>query len=346
MKPQYGKVTLWAVAVYFLITEMSDMVRKGIDPVIQSWMTQSGFLLSLSSFLLFTSYSVGAYGILFRLRTKSLNSRVAALALFVLLIMAIRCFVEEVLYFHVFGFDNYYPGVSWGSYFFDNLYYAIVFSSVGIIYYYVQFAQHKEHQRQELILQNKKTELAFLRSQLNPHFLFNTLNNIYTLVYQKSDRALDAMDKLTSLLRYTLYEAAEKVPLEKELRYMEDFIALQRLRYDYEIPLRLTIDESARTLVIPPFLFLAFVENAFKHGDLKNSSRPVTISFSTDEETFVFFSENKIRPQQKDQTGGIGLGNIIKRLELLFPDQHLLDIRMTGDQFRVRLEIPLHLCRP
>jgi two-component system LytT family sensor kinase len=346
MKPQYGKVTLWAVAVYFLVTEMSDMVRKGIDPVIQSWLTQSGFLLTLSSLTLFTLYSVGAYGILLRMRTKPLNSRVLLLALFVLLIMATRCFVEEVLYLQLFGFDNFYPGVSWGTYFFDNFYYAIVFSSVGIIYYYVQFAQHKEHQRQELILQNKKTELAFLRSQLNPHFLFNTLNNIYTLVYQKSENALVAMDKLTSLLRYTLYEAAEKVPLEKELHYLEDFIALQRLRYDYEVPLQLEIDESVRTLSIPPFLFLAFVENAFKHGDLKNPSQPVKISFSTQKEVFVFFSENKIRRQQKDQTGGIGLENIKKRLELLFPHQHLLDIRITDDHFSVRLEIPLHLCRP
>ena len=344
MKPNYGRLLLWVFLFYFFFTELIDIAQDGLLDTLQSWTKFKSVMLSLSSMLVFFLYALGTYLSLFWTHKKPWLLKAGLMFINVIVVMAYRYFQEEIAFPVIFGFDNYHDGVTWINYFWDNLYYAIEFTALGIVFYFVQYSQFKETQRQELQIQNQKTELAFLRSQMNPHFLFNTLNNIYTLVYQKSDRALEAMDKLTSLLRYALYEPAEKVPLKKELEYITDFINLQLMRYDFTAQLQLKVEEEVTTLLIPPFSFIAFVENAFKHGDLNNKEVPLLIKFTKDEEHFIFQIENAKRQQQKDQMGGIGLGNIKKRLALIYNNQHTLDIEETEHLFKVQLKIPLFLC--
>lgn len=344
MKPKYGVLLIWSIAFFLVYVELSDIADDGIQSVVDTWTSPKGVLLSLSSLFVDVLYAFGCYSVLYWLKGKP-NLLLGGLLFGVYPISAaIRFLIEEVLYLQWFGFDNYYDQMSSTTYLLDNLYYAIPFSAVGIVFYFSQYSRFRERQNQALLIQNQKTELAFLRSQINPHFLFNTLNNVYTLVYQKSDKALEAMEKLTGLLRYALYEIAEQVPLSKEVRYIEDFVSLQRLRYGYEVQLQLEWPDNLDGLVIPPFALIPFVENAFKHGELRNPEHPVVIRLERTAETLVFHTQNAPRAQQKDQVGGIGLTNIRKRLSLIYEDQHEWIVNETADQFEVTLKIPIGLC--
>jgi two-component system LytT family sensor kinase len=345
MRYQYVRVLFWAMVIYAVFLELKTLMVKGVGAFVADWTGFQDIILSLSSITIFSLFSLGSYSGLFLSRGRALGLRLSLVAGSVILVMAIRYVLEEVLFLQLFGFDNYYEGVTSLRYFWDNFYYALVFSSVGIVYFFIQNAQYEEQLSQELTLQNKRTELAFLRSQMNPHFLFNTLNNIYTLVYQQSSDALPAMDKLTSLLRYALYEQNELVPVSRELKYIDDFIALQGMRYDYPIQINLRVSPEVLKLGIPPFLLIAFVENAFKHGDLRNPNSPITVSLGTQTDQFVFTCVNQKRRQEKDMLGGIGLDNVRKRLALLYGEYHTLNIEEDDKQFSVQLGISLTHCK-
>ena len=196
--------------------------------------------------------------------------------------------------------------------------------------------------RDELINQQQAGELALLRSQVNPHFLFNTLNNIYSLVYRKSDDAPAAVMKLSSIMRYMLYDsAAEKVPLEKEIEYLKSFIELQNLRVKYPDFVSLNIEGDTSGRFIAPMLLISFVENAFKHGS-KNHQPGINIQLSVLNEQIKFEVLNylkKTEPVNDEPPTGKGLANIRRRLELIYPDKHKLLISKEEDTFRINLEI-------
>jgi two-component system LytT family sensor kinase len=195
----------------------------------------------------------------------------------------------------------------------------------------------------DLLTQNKASELALLRSQINPHFLFNTLNNIYSLVYQKSENAPEAVMKLSSIMRYMLYDATtDKVPLEKEIEYLQSFIELQKLRMKEKEFVELTVTGSPSGRTIAPMLLIPFVENAFKHGSKSGSPPGIVTQLEISPERIRFEVRNAIKPNatiQKDAAPGIGLHNIQRRLDLLYPDKHSLVITEDKDTFTVKLII-------
>lgn len=252
------------------------------------------------------------------------------------LAIGFRYLSQEVIAPYFFGFRNYTEGFALFDYYLDNLYYASLHGAIGFTFFYFQFSKYKDQKQRELLIQNKKTELAYLRSQINPHFLFNTLNNIYSLVYQKSDDALKSVEKLTAMLRYGLYEQEEFVPLEQEIKHLYNFIELERIRYDYDLQLELNINENTQGFKVPPFLLIPFVENAFKHGNLR---QPLVIDLNIENETLIFIVQNAVKPKQKDRVGGIGLENVRKRLELIYEEQHVLEVKATKEGFGIRLLI-------
>jgi len=195
--------------------------------------------------------------------------------------------------------------------------------------------------KSELILQTKASELALLRSQIKPHFLFNTLNNIYSLVYTKSEDAPEAVMKMSAIMRYMLYDATEDVvPLEKEIEYLKSFIALENLRLHPKGFVDLTIAGSCENHTIAPMLLIPFVENAFKHG-CKNCAVPgIKINLYADKQWIQFEVVNYLRKTDtanKDQIKGIGLQNIRRRLELLYPGHHKLEINQNKELYSVLL---------
>ena len=196
--------------------------------------------------------------------------------------------------------------------------------------------------KDELIKDRQASEIALLRSQINPHFLFNTLNNIYSLVYNKSDEAPEAVMKLSSIMRYMLYDSnTNLVPVNKEVEYLNSFIELQQLRITQKGFVEIKVTGSMENRTIAPMLLIPFVENAFKHGE-KNHEPGIIIHLNLEPDKLIFTVVNYLKlnnPISNEDSGGFGLVNIKRRLGLLYPDKHDLKITTTSDMYKVELKI-------
>lgn len=202
--------------------------------------------------------------------------------------------------------------------------------------------------KEQLEKQAAEAEVHYLKSQINPHFLFNTLNNIHTLVYKQAPAAPEAVMQLASLMRYMIYESnAATVPLARELEYLRDYVNLQQLRYRNNPVLALTVVGNVGACRIAPLLFIHLLENAYKHSPARLQPGDLQVRVEVKEDALVFSAQNPIARKAAttlEEPGGIGLPNVRKRLALLYPDQHTLTIQSTGDTFTVVLRIHgLHL---
>ncbi len=189
-----------------------------------------------------------------------------------------------------------------------------------------------------------KLERDFLKAQLNPHFLFNTLNSIYALSLRKDDKAPQTITQLSEMMRYTLYESdAQLVPVEKELDYIQNYVKLERTRYKQNANIVCQIDDpQIDGQLIAPLLTFNFIENAFKYGLKKRNEGFVKMHISVADGVFNFSILNdKGEKQTSTGFGGIGLANVNKRLELLYPGNHELTIEDRGNSFYVGLAIKL-----
>lgn len=189
-------------------------------------------------------------------------------------------------------------------------------------------------------------ELLQLKSQLNPHFLFNTLNGIYTLTLAKNEAAPDAVMKLSHLLRYVMAEAnADMVPLEHDLEHLRHFIDLHQMRLTAQTPVHFNVEGNPAGQFIAPLLLLPFVENAFKFGSSARELSPIDIAVKITAQQLFFSCRNHIRNQVDDSTG-IGISNTRRRLELLYPGHYQLDISTQKEVFLVQLSIDFKQTKP
>jgi two-component system, LytTR family, sensor kinase len=200
----------------------------------------------------------------------------------------------------------------------------------------------------EVAKKQLEIELETLKNQINPHFLFNTLNNIYTLAYLKEDSAASMIMKLSELLRYMLYECqAEKVPLEREAKFLENIVEMQKLKSNVLANrLSLEIRGISSEHGIAPLLILGFVENSFKHSDLEvNQDGFIRLNLLVDDSNYIRFTcTNTKREEEKTpvESGGLGLINTRKRLELIYGVNYHLEITETTDQYQVFLKLPAY----
>lgn len=202
----------------------------------------------------------------------------------------------------------------------------------------------EENKNREKEAENLKSELSFLRSQISPHFMFNVINNIVALSRKKSDLVEPSLIKLSSLLRYFLYESnAERVPLEKEVEYLESYISLQKQRFGNNLVVNMDVNDIDGHYEIEPMLLIPFVENAFKHGGMYAGE--INIKLTVSAGLLYYFVSNAYRDEPehiKDETSGIGLANVRRRLDLLYPKRHKLFIEKKDGRFFVTLELKLH----
>lgn len=212
-------------------------------------------------------------------------------------------------------------------------------SAIKLSRHWLQSQQDKA----SLEIQNRQSELALLRSQVNPHFLFNTLNNIDTLIRKDPDKASDSLIKLSEMMRYFIYEATtEKVPLEKEINYLLSFIELQRIRHKEQDYIRFTVNGSTAGIEIAPMLFIPFVENAFKHGSKNYLIPAITVDLLIVPRKIRFEVVNYTDARNshvKDPGKGIGLANVVRRLELTYPGQHTLSVTTDENIYSTVLEL-------
>lgn len=232
----------------------------------------------------------------------------------------------------------YYSSI--GSIIFLELFVAISSLFYAIIVDWLK----KRAEVSELYTTNIETELNFLKTQINPHFLFNTLNSIYALALKKSDEAPDLILKLSEIMRYMLYDCNEdRVPLDQEISYLKNYLDLEKFRKGMNNEITFTVEGDPEGKSVAPLLFITFVENAFKHGVNNVEKGYVHIDFRILEDQLEFTIENSVSPQlhlSRIQSGssGIGLENVKRRLNLLYPG-HTLEIIKNIDKFRVNLTI-------
>ena len=202
-----------------------------------------------------------------------------------------------------------------------------------------------EAERQEEEKKRSEAELINLRQQLNPHFLFNTFNNIYALIAISPEKAQESMLELSKLLRYVLYENnGNFVPLEHELNFIHNYVELMRIRLNSDVDMKIHIDVTERDKTVAPLLFITLIENAFKHGisPSKSSFIDVDIHQNNDKQLNCTIKNSYFPKDESDQSGsGIGLENLRRRLEILYPHKHILRTEKEGDTFVAELIIPL-----
>jgi two-component system LytT family sensor kinase len=202
-------------------------------------------------------------------------------------------------------------------------------------------------ERQELENKTMQSELRFLKSQINPHFLFNTLNNLYALTLKKSDDAPEIVIKLSEMMRYMLYDCNEKqVPLSKEISYIHNYLDLEKLRQSKNADIRFEVSGAVADQQIAPLMFIPFLENSFKHGLTNALSQGfVHIYLQVEGRHISFFIENTkpdTKPvQERKRSGGIGLVNVRRRLELLYPGKYELSVKDNPNTYAVSLEMDL-----
>lgn len=199
-----------------------------------------------------------------------------------------------------------------------------------------------ERVQRDLENQRLTAELSFLKSQINPHFLFNSLNSIYSLAYQKSDTTPEAILKLSEIMRYMLYECNDnKVELSKELQYLQNYIDLQKIRFANKAYINFDVTGEVTNQHIVPLLLISFIENAFKHGVANDEASPISLKINIEDGHLYFFIRNKKHAHNRDSSGGIGLANVRRRLDLLYPGKYNLDIRDEADTYTVQLSLVL-----
>jgi two-component system LytT family sensor kinase len=268
----------------------------------------------------------------------------------------IACFLAILLlgwltFFQLFKSPNFnLPG-----HILFNFFFVLFFLAASTAYCLVKDRIHNERIAHEKQTENLKTELSFLRSQVSPHFMFNIMNNMVALARKKSDLLEPSLIKLSSLLRYMLYETEEKVSLQKEVEYLQSYIDLQKQRFGNNVSIKSCMQKIDRNYEIEPMLLIPFVENAFKHGTgfvtkaagsdlILYNIAEINIELTAEKNELRFIVKNRYNESSteiKDKTSGIGLTNVKRRLNLLYRNHHSLHIEKQDGWFIASLQITL-----
>lgn len=279
------------------------------------------------------------------LKTNNLFTYLALLILLVVLSTPVEVLLHY-LFFRDPGqtFDDVFTFKNNSAFFLGSFF--VGFSSS--IYKIINDWMEHQRERMDLQRQNLTSELKYLKTQINPHFFFNTLNSLYALTLKKSDKAPEIVLKLSEMMRYMLYESNERmISLTQEINYIQNYLELERLRHGSNFKMEITINGDPNGHQIAPLLFIPFLENSFKHGldhqlksgyvdmnlDIKEKSLHLSIINSVPE------IDNSIPKEKK--VGGIGLTNVRRRLNILYPNKHNLEISSREREFKISLDLQI-----
>jgi len=230
--------------------------------------------------------------------------------------------------------------------FLDNFVIAILVIGVSTAVKMVSQWLNEESKRKDLEKEQLKTELALLRHQVSPHFFMNTLNNIHALIDINAEDAKNTIIQLSVMMRYLLYDTAlGQTTLKKEIAFIESYITLMKLRFPENVTVTLTVPEDIQDIMIPPMLFISFLENAFKHGVSYPAESFILFKIEQNDSKLncvIRNSKFKIKESDENRYSGIGLTNIKKSLELLFRNDYILNINENEKEFEVQLTIPIY----
>lgn len=255
--------------------------------------------------------------------------------------VTIRFLLEQVIMKLIYGQGNYYEDTNALFYLYDNLYYSTLPLIASTLFWLIIFLFRLMEFNTFISEEKREIEVKFLKAQLNPHFMFNTLNNIYSLVHLKSEKALPAIEKLGDIMRFTTYESQkDTIDIEDEIKYIKSYLELEELRHNRNFFVKQYIDTGNQKLQLPPFILSPLVENAVKHGDW-NEDTPLEIYLKCTTNLLYFKVTNLIGKKNKHQVPGIGIENLKKRLHIYYPGKNRLDLKSHKNIFTAELEIQL-----
>jgi two-component system, LytTR family, sensor kinase len=229
---------------------------------------------------------------------------------------------------------NWGKNISLGVYFGRDFIFEIMLVLCG----FLMKSIHDFFRNENLKTEKVTMELAYLKSQINPHFLFNTMNNLYGLSLSEPEKTPDVILKISEMMRYMLYESnGERVALRREIEYLNSYIELEKIRFEGKTYVNFTIEGNINQYQIAPLLLISFVENIFKHGEIQNAQKPVEISLQVQGNQLIFRQKNAVAIREKDKMGGVGMQNVKRRLFLLYPNKHTLTVRKENGMYESEL---------
>ena len=336
-------ISFWCVYLSFFFYNITSRPPRG-----------RGVEISLSATALFTAFNV-AFNMLVAyinyfvslprfLEKRNLGLYLLEFAIPFIIITTVRVHLQRWL---VDGYTHQ------EHYFYSSIYIVQMTATSLFIVIFVgmlRFAKdwfELEAKKKELENEKLTAELNFLKEQINPHFLFNTLNNLYYLAYTKSDNTTEVIAKLSQMMRYMIYESNyQQVDLSKEIEYMQNYVSLERLRLNNQIPIEFKVEGEPAGIKVAPLILITFLENAFKHGVSGDNKKAwVKLSIALSGKNCIYTVENsKINGVHSDYAGksGIGLQNVKRRLELTYPEKYDLEVMDLPDRYYVQLKLVLN----
>jgi len=329
----FWHIFFWGILIAFFVLMMRTYTKTGVTDLlvyilfyaIDISLFYINYLLLIPRFLDKKRYGLYAVNIVF------------SLILFGFIKYGFAVIFKQYVLVHGKG-----PAMGFGVYFLSTTITNLIFLFLSTILKFTVDWFLNERVQRDLENQRLSAELAFLKSQINPHFLFNSLNSIYSLAYQRSETTPEAILKLSEIMRYMLYECNDnKVDLVRELQYLQNYIDLQKIRFGAKAYIDFKIEGEIQNQQIVPLLLIAFIENAFKHGVANDALTPIRILVDVDESHLHFYIQNKKHTNNRDEAGGIGLNNVKRRLDLLYPGKYNLDIRDETNTYTIELSLVL-----
>jgi len=339
------KYHLLFIIVIVFMSFFSNYVYGGIKGFLRIFKYPLFLNFILFNILYFVLYFFNFYFVCPKtLRRKKVYYFILSVFLLFTIFALTRYFLEEVVLYSFTDHHNYSDNYRnrAGYYFFDNMYFAlkpILFSTV--LYLFFQYNENK-NKMYKLDLDHKKAEMDYLKSQISPHFLFNTLNAFYVeLIDDKPETAKD-IHKLSELLRFVTYESQEDfIELKNEIKFLEDYIYFYYKRFEDELFIDFNVNGTISNQKIPSLILIHFVENVFKHGIINDKKNPAKISISITDNHLELRTENKFLESEKYTSKGIGKTNIKRRLTALFNSDFDLEYKDKNDYFSAYLKIPV-----
>ena len=302
------------------------------------WIT-STFFLSV-----FVVYIVNFYTVCdWFLNKRKIHFYFLSIPFSLTLFAGVRYIFQEVIMFNIIGVHNYaIEDLEWSFYIRDNFFFglpAVIFSALSYSFWQFQSAQQ---QNQELLLENKKAEFQILKAQVSPHFLFNTLNSFYSQLILKDDEMASDVLILSDLLRYVITETdKDQAVLSKEIQFIQNYIHLQKNRFEDQLYLDFTIEGNYSNEKILSSALIHFVENVFKHGKFNTEQEKAAITIKIKEDFLEILTFNHIVEGENYSSTGIGFDNLTKRLEYMYKSKFILEKTEENNTFKTYLKIPL-----
>ena len=339
------KYHLLIIVIVLLMYFWSDYYFGGINRLKDNFKHPIFLFVLASKLVFFTVYFLNFYWLSPRTLKFKKIGHFSIGVLFLLVVFAVlRYFLEEVVVFKITGVHNYADDTRSDLlfYFFDNTYFSVksVLYSTSL-YLFFQYTENKNKMHQ-LEIDHKKAEVSYLKSQISPHFLFNTLNAFYVeLIDDKPETAKD-IHKLSQLLRFVTYQAqADFLPLENEIKFLEDYIYFYYKRFEDQLFVDFNIEGLVNGKQIPSLILIHFIENVFKHGTINDKNNPAKINLIINKNELILQTKNKFIASEKYTDKGIGTNNIQRRLKAIYKTNFELKYQTENDYFSTYLKIPI-----